>query len=113
MWVSILSLKEWYLLGSVLGFLVALAVTFALQKYWTFRDFTKEHMKRQFFSYTAVAVVSLGLNLLLLHLSKLIVESFDFDFFHTWYLVAQIAIIVLLAGCSFLANYFLTFRPTV
>lgn len=109
-WVDVLRLEAQYLIGAVLGFCAALLVTFTLQKYWTFRDHTHTEVQRQFTTYTFIALSSLGLNILLLHSSKIVLEHFGLDFFQVWYLVAQISIVVLLAGISFLANYFLTFR---
>lgn len=109
-WVGILRLEAFYLLGATVGFCISLIVTFSLQKYWTFRDNVRAELRRQFIIYTSIALLSLGLNILFLHMSKLLLEHFGFDFFNRWYLFAQIAIIVLLATVSFIANYFITFR---
>jgi putative flippase GtrA len=109
-WVDMLRLEGQYLVGAVLGFCIALAVTFTLQKYWTFRDRAREETKRQFLIYTTIALINLGLTVGLLHVSKLLLEWAGLDFFRVWYLVAQIVIIVVLAGASFVANYFITFR---
>ena len=109
-WVEIFRLHSYYLLGAVAGFCTALAVTFTLQKYWTFREYSRERAKRQFFFYTLFALTSLGLNVLLLHLSKLVLEALGFDFFDLWYLAAQVCIIGFIAALSFIANYIITFR---
>jgi putative flippase GtrA len=109
-WVGVLHLEADYLAGAVVGFCAALLVTFTLQKYWTFRDHGRTEVQRQFILYSGIALFSLGLNILLLHLSKLLLERAGLNFFDTWYLLAQIAVITLLAGMSFIANYFLTFR---
>jgi putative flippase GtrA len=110
LWVSVLLLQKYYLIGAVVGFCLALAVTFLLQKHWTFQNPSSEHVKKQFFSYTLIALVSLGLNIFLLHISKGILEHYGFDFFRVWYLLAQVAIIGFIAVLSFIANNFLTFR---
>lgn len=109
-WVGVLHLETNYLLGATVGFCIALIVTFTLQKYWTFRDHAHTELQRQFVMYTGIALISLGLNILLLHMSKLLLERLGFNFFDMWYLVAQLAIIGLLAAMTFIANYFLTFR---
>lgn len=109
-WVEVFRLHAHYLFGAVIGFCLALSVTFTLQKFWTFRDYARAQMQRQFFYYTFIALVSLGLNVLFLHLSKLVLETLGFNFFNIWYLVAQGAIIGLIAILSFLANYLVTFR---
>lgn len=112
-WVELLHLQAHYLIGATAGFCLALAVTFTLQKYWTFKDFLHTQVKRQFFSYTFIALINLGLNASLLYLSKLVLEALGLNFFHIWYLMAQVSIIVILAALSFIANYFITFRTRV
>ncbi len=109
LWVDILHLETYYLLGTSTGFCLALGVTFTLQKYWTFKDSVRENIKKQFYSYTIIAIINLGLNVFLLHLSKTILEMLGLNFFQTWYLIAQVLIVGILAACSFVANYTLTF----
>lgn len=112
-WVDILRLTAQYLLGAGIGFCIALLVTFSLQKYWTFRDNSVTDSQRQFVLYGSIAILNLMLNVLLLHVSKLLFEHAGLNFFDVWYIYIQIVIIALLAGASFLANYFVTFRMRV
>ena len=112
-WVSVLGLKEWYLVGAVVGFCIALTVAFFLQKYWTFRDHTKETRRRQFVQYSAIAVANLVLNIALLSLAKIFFEYLSLDFFAGWYVLAQLGIFALCALLSFLANRFITFRQSL
>ena len=109
-WVDVFGLHDTYLVGVVVGFCVALAVTFTLQKYWTFRDGVHERTPRQLFWYTSIALVSVALNALLLALAKATFESVGLDFFHGWYLAAQICVTGLVALSSFLANRTITFK---
>ncbi len=113
LWVGVLGLQNHYLVGAVVGFCIALAVTFVLQKYWTFghREHTRVHT--EFITYTSIALASLGLNVVFQHLAKTLLEQRGFDFFNVWYLVAQVVSIGILAGLSFMANYFFTFRTRV
>ncbi|MSU74471.1 GtrA family protein [Candidatus Kaiserbacteria bacterium] len=111
-WVSVLEFKEHYLWGVVIGFSLAVVVTFILQKYWTFRDHTHHMAPQQLVLYSTFSVINLGLNALLLHLSKSILEDLGLDFFHVWYLVAQIVVISIVAVLSFLSNRYVTFRST-
>lgn len=112
-WVSVLGFQNHYLWGVVIGFSIALLVTFLLQKYWTFRDRPHHHVIHlQFFFYIVAALIALGMNALLLHLSKQALEGLGFDFFHGWYLGAQIIIIFVVAVGSFLMNYFITFKAS-
>lgn len=109
-WIEWLRLSDIYLWGVVIGFLLALAETFLLQKYWTFRDRTKADTHKQFISYTLVALVNLGMNTFFIRSMKEIADAHRTDFFHIWYLVAQMGAVVLVAALSFFANYFITFR---
>jgi len=111
MWVDILGWESTFLTGVVVGFLIALVAVFLLQKYWTFRDRSHEGSRRQFAWYTAVALCNLWLTTYLMQVAKAFVESQHGDFFHIWYLLAQVAIIGVVAGASFAANYLITFRP--
>ena len=111
-WVDLFHLSNHYLWGVVFGLCIALIVTFTLQKYWTFRDHGHVEVSRQFLLYTCIALASLGLNILLLSASKLALELSGLNFFHVWYLLAQIIIIGIIAGLSFTANYFATFRTS-
>lgn len=110
LWVSILGLEETYLLGLVLGFVMALATTFALQKYWAFRDFESSRASRQLLSYSAVAVSGLALNSVLLAGTKVLADWLGLDFFKGWYLMAQIVITGAVAVYNFALNYAFTFR---
>ncbi len=110
LWVGVFHLQSQYLFGAIVGFCLALLVTFTFQKYWTFRDFVHTKLKGQLFFYTFIALINLGLTVLFLHLSKMILESLGFDFFHIAYLIVQAVIIAFLAVASFISNYFLTFR---
>ncbi|PIR83427.1 hypothetical protein COU19_00500 [Candidatus Kaiserbacteria bacterium CG10_big_fil_rev_8_21_14_0_10_56_12] len=111
-WVDLLGLANYYLWGAALGFVVALAVTFTLQKYWTFRDNERAVWRRQFALYSSIACMNLVLTLVLLWAGKRMLEWLKLDFFHGWYVLVQIVIIVFLAGLSFAANYLITFATS-
>lgn len=108
-WVSILGLRAHYIWGVVIGFLVALSLTFPLQKLWTFQDTSRKKAPLQFVSYTIIAIISLGLNTGALSLIKRVLENMHIDFFQFWYLVAEAGIVVCIAAMSFLCNRFFTF----
>jgi len=52
----------WYLHSAVIAFAVAVFVSFYLQKFWTFRDNSKEKIRRQMIMYFAVGAGNLALN---------------------------------------------------
>ncbi len=112
-WISLLGLHETYLLGAFFGFCLALATTFLLQKYWTFRDHTTHRTHKQLFWYSVVAVVNVSINIALLVLAKEIFFLAGIDFFNGWYIVIQAGIVIFSSGVSFLINYFFTFRGMV
>jgi putative flippase GtrA len=110
LWVTVFGLQETYLFGALLGFCLALAITFLLQKHWTFRDHTKYRTERQLMWYAGVAVINAFINIALLALTKHLVSTLGIDFFAGWYLLAQLTIVGFASGVSFLLNYNLTFR---
>ena len=109
-WVSVLGLTEQYLWGVVVAYCIALVVGFTMQKYWTFREYSHELIARQMSWYTAVSLVNLGVNALILHISKVLFESNGLNFFHIWYLAAQIFAVGVCALTGFLLNRSITFR---
>ncbi|MDP3735697.1 MAG: GtrA family protein [bacterium] len=60
----------WYLLAAVLAFTVALCVSFALQKFFTFADHARTTgvLTRQFSIYTTIALINVALNTILMYL---------------------------------------------
>lgn len=92
----------WYVGSSVIAFCVSLATGFSLQKFWTFRDGSMRHIKRQMVMYTAVGVLNVILGPTLLYL---VVETFGI-----WYLTAQFLVMAALAVESYFLNRFITFK---
>lgn len=109
-WVTVLGLEESYLLGAFVAFCLALVITFALQKFWTFRDLALHRAHTQFSLYTAVAFLNVVINLGLLAFAKWLAGLAGVDFFAGWYLVAQVTISLFASAISFLLNYFFTFK---
>ncbi len=112
LWVGVFDLQDQYLWGIVIGFCLALAVTFPLQKYWSFQDSSRAAAPRQFVSYTLIALCSVCLNVLFQSAAKTVLEHMHADFFHVWYLTTQAVIVVVLAGLSFFTNRLLTFKDS-
>ncbi len=63
---------EWvglhYLMSVVFAFLIAVVVSFILQKFWTFQNNSKTDLHRQATIYMTVAIINTGLNTLLVYL---------------------------------------------
>lgn len=110
LWVGVFGLRDHYLWGVVVAFCCALAITFPLQKYWSFRDGAHHKVPRQFFWYTMIALASLFINTFSLSVTKVLLENAQIDFFRIWYLVAETIIVSGVALLSFLTNRAITFR---
>jgi putative flippase GtrA len=71
----------WYLASSVVSFVLSLAVSFSLQKFWTFNNHKVDHWHKQFTVYLILAVANLGVNTWLVFI--------EVEWFKLWYLSAQ------------------------
>lgn len=83
----------WYLLSSVIAFILSFFVSFSLQKLWTFRDHSKERVKKQLGIYLLIASFNIVINTLLVYLSV--------EYFSLHYLPAQIIVSAFIAIESF------------
>lgn len=84
-----------YLLSAVVAFAVAFCFSFSLQKFWTFRDRRVEVAHMQASLYLGVSLFGLVLNTGLL---------FAFvEWFHIWYIAAEVCAAVLVAAGTFFA----------
>lgn len=84
-----------YLASGIIAFCVAVAISFLLQKKWTFQDYSTENAHKQFIIFVIVGIFNLGLNTLLLYLFT--------DIAHLYYLVSQI----LASGFVAFSSYFI------
>ncbi|MFA6273107.1 MAG: GtrA family protein [Candidatus Paceibacterota bacterium] len=85
----------WYLQAAVWSFLISWLVSFLLQKYWTFQNYSTENgvLQKQATLFFAVSFLNLGINTLLMYIFV--------DFFQLWYLLAQVFSSALIAISSF------------
>ena len=95
-----------YLPASVIAFVCSVAVSFTLQKFWTFQDHHTHDVHSQFGRYLAVILTNLALNTIFVYT---LVEKFA-----VWYLLAQPISGLLLAVAGYYAYKHLVFqaRPT-
>ena len=87
-------LGVWYLFSSAMSFVIAFFVSFYLQKFWTFRDGSKDVLGRQMVLYLLIALFNLCLNALLMYVLV--------DLFGVWYMLAQFFVTGTIALWSFL-----------
>lgn len=83
----------YYLLSAVCSFLAAFFISFLLQKFWTFADKQTTNMHWQMASFFAVSLCNLLLNTALLYVLV--------DFFHIWYIAAEVCAGIFLAAITF------------
>lgn len=84
----------WYLISSILSFLVAFAANFLMQKYWVFQSADRGKTRRQLPLLFFVSVVNLGINTVLLYALV--------EYAHLWYLLGQVVTSAVIALESFL-----------
>jgi len=97
---------EWagfyYLVSSVLAFLISITVSFILQKFWTFKNNSREDMRQQVLTYISIAVLNLVIN------TSLVFIFVEYAGFH--YLLGQFLSSVFIALESFFVYHFLIFK---
>lgn len=87
-------------LGSGLGFLLVLVVSYFLNRNWTFRS--KSRGTRQFFVYTVVSLSGLGLNSAIMFIAVHVLQ---------WhYLYGQGLVVAVVPVSNYILNRFWTFR---
>lgn len=86
----------YYILSNFCAFLFAFCVSFMLQKFWTFRNGSLEYLHLQIPLYLGMQVANIALNTMLLYIFV--------EYFHVWYLLAQIVITIVLAVGIFFIN---------
>ncbi len=98
-------LHIWYLASFVIAFLFGVAVSFILQKFWTFKDKRNTVWIKQASLYLGIQLWDLVLNTVLLYI---LVERF-----HMWYLGAQIILSFCIAIQNFALYRILVFKEDV
>lgn len=92
----------WYLVSTIVAFILAFFVSFGLQKFWTFRDHSREGMSTQAGTYFLIAACNLALNTFLVYVFV--------DYLNFHYLLAQIVASILIACESFFVYQRFVFR---
>ena len=92
----------YYLYASILAFAVSIAVSFTMQKFWTFRDKPLHDMHTQFARYLVVILSNLLLNTALVY--------FLVEHAGVWYLFAQILATAIIAVVGYFGYRYFVFR---
>ena len=93
----------WYLLAAVVAFIVATAVSFMMQKFFTFNDYTRHKINQQTSLYLGVQIFNLCFNTLLMYIGV--------DILHIQYILAQVLISSAMAVYNFFVYKHLVFTP--
>lgn len=72
----------WYLLSSTIAFILAFAVSFSFQKFWTFSERSVDNMHMQAAVYLLIGLLNLSVNAGLMYILV--------EWVKIWYLTAQI-----------------------
>jgi putative flippase GtrA len=94
-----------YLQASIMAYLIAIAVSFTLQKFWTFQDKPIHDIRSQFFRYILIVFANLGLNTFIMYL---FVTKFG-----VWYIFAQIMTTGLVAVTGYFGYKYFVFKERV
>lgn len=89
-------LRVYYLISTVGAFLVSLAVSFTLQKFWTFKDHSRDHLHIQMPLYFGMQLGSVSVNAALMYVFV--------EYLHIWYVFSQVIISLALAVVVFFIN---------
>jgi len=96
-------LLNWPIVPSTsLAFIFSFAVSFTLQKFWTFRNFSQDKAASQFILYILNAIIGLGLNGYFMHILV--------NRHHIWYLLAQVIVSMAIGVYNFFAYKTLIFK---
>lgn len=100
--VSVLAIH--YLIAATLVYVLAVAFNFTVQKVWSFGETTMHRIPLQMAQFALWALISLAGNIVLIYLMV--------EVAHIWYLYAQAAAVVLVAGASyFVYRYIFRSQP--
>ena len=86
----------YYLISTVLAFLVSFSISFTLQKLWTFQDSSRDHLHIQIPAYLGMQLTNVSLNAALMFVFV--------EYLHIWYLYSQAVISLCLAALIFFLN---------
>ena len=87
-------LKIWYLIGAIIAFCCAVVISYTLQKFFVFKNYSRKDMGRQFFNFFIFTLFILGVNTLLMYVFV--------DVIGLWYILAQIFASIITACANYI-----------
>ncbi|MBI5458041.1 GtrA family protein [Candidatus Kaiserbacteria bacterium] len=94
----------WYVFSSIIAFMLAFWVSFSMQKLWTFKDVSRDHVYAQALTFLTIVFVGLGIN------TTLIFVLVEYGGLH--YLGAQLISGVFIAMMNYFSYKHLVFHDT-
>ncbi len=85
--------KVYYLISEIFAFVIVSINNYLLDKVWTFKEEVREQVVIKYFQFFTISVIALMINLIFLFILV--------EYFHLWYIFAEIFAI----GCAFLINF--------
>lgn len=89
----------WYIVSATLAFVLAVATSFMLQKFWTFADHSTDRLPFQISTFLVIALWGLGLDLVVVYGMV--------EYLHIHYVLAQLVAGLLIAVQNYFAYAFL------
>lgn len=96
-------LQIWYLLAAIISFTTAVLVSFILQKFFTFNDYTRHKIHMQTGLYLGLQIINLLLNTFFMYIGV--------DLLQISYLTSQVLIASVMAVSNFFIYKHLVFTP--
>ncbi|HPL95294.1 MAG TPA: GtrA family protein [bacterium] len=103
LWLLVEFVGLYYLVGATISFVAAVINNYFLNKYWTFKDQSKISLA-QFFSFSIISVIGLGINLLTMYI---FVECVNLN-----YLISKAIASLIVLSWNFLMNKYITFKKS-
>lgn len=96
LFVGVHYLKVWYLTAAVISFCLAVIISYLLQKFFVFKNYSKIEIQKQFSMFLIFAIIMLGINTLLMYVFVRIIGI--------WYMLAQVIVAILIAFMKYNFN---------
>ncbi|MEK7614404.1 MAG: GtrA family protein [Patescibacteria group bacterium] len=95
----------WYLLAAVLSYISGVYVSFMMQKFFTFSNYSREKIRQETTIYLIIQIFNLGTNTLFMYISV--------DILNIHYMISQVIIGGAIAIYSFFVYKHVVFRQSV
>jgi len=96
LFVGVHYLKMWYLTAAVISFCLAVIISYLLQKFFVFKNYSKAERQKQFYMFLVFAIIMLEVNTLLMYIFVAIIGI--------WYMLAQAIAAILIAFMKYNFN---------